>query len=210
MSYKSFRIVNTSGPALYPVILIFLLFTSCNGITEKRQYTGTAHTTITYLDYDAQGNKVFVEEKEYNNNLNIFIQPPKSVGTFVENNPFSLTLTTEPTTGEEGELWIASAVVLVDPYLGEILLQYWELQLAGDTVTGTLTDTHIAESAAMNELWAWEEISPTLKMVLPFPIDKGSILRGTINNNEIRLHIEGNTTDQTRPFVSEIVATRAE
>ena len=189
--------------------LIFSFMPGCDGVIESKQYKGTAYTTITYLDYDTNGKKVFIEEKEYQKGVHVFIGPPKNVGSVFESNSFSLTITTEPTTGEDGEIWITSAIVLTDQVLGEILLQYWTLQLEGTTLSGILTDTHIAEASAMNQLWAWEEISPSLKMVLPFYIDVGSLLQGTVDDYEVRIHLEGTTTDRTRPFISEIVATRA-
>jgi hypothetical protein len=211
MNYRNHhRIVKVMREDLSAILLmlfISFLISSCNMVVEKKQYKGTAHTTITYLDYDTDG-KELLEKKEYEKVVHVLTGPPKNVGSIKESNPLNLTVTTEPTTGEEGEIWITPALVLVDKDLGEILFQYWTLQQTEDSITGVLTDTHIAEAASMNHLWTWEEISTNVKMVLPFYIATDSALRGTIDDNEVRIHIEGNSTDRTRPFVSEIVAVR--
>lgn len=180
----------------------------CGCDSGEMLYEGTAETTIDYLEYTTSGALVREETVRYTHAARVIVGSPKRVGLVSEENAFSLNITTGPTTGEEGELWLTSSLVLVDEWLGEILLQYWTLSLTGTRLTGTLTDTHIAESAAMNQLWARDEISPGLTMIMPFPVATSAAIEGTLTETEISVTIIGSTTDGRRPFVSNITARR--
>lgn len=189
---------------LLAVLLIAVCMCGCD--SGEALYEGTAETTIDYLEYTASGALVPGETVRFTAGVQVIVGPPRRVGLVSEENAFSLNITTAPTTGEEGELWLTSSIVLVDEWLGEILLQYWTLSLTGTRLTGTLTDTHIAESAAMNQLWARDEISPGLTMIMPFPIATGAAIEGTLTDSKISATITGTTTDGRRPFVSKITA----
>lgn len=177
-------------------------------LLSERNYKGTANTTIRYYDYDPYTAKdIFTGEKHYQYTVLIFTKSPVRIGSIVENNPLNLSINPDRNSGgEEGHIDICSAYVLDSPRIGKVLLQYWTLDLKEESISGTLTDTHIAEASAMNLLWAREKPSPGFKITWPFPIATSTTLQGTINNNELTLKIEGESTNTYRKFVTKIVA----
>ena len=177
----------------------------------KLEYEGTAHTTITYLD--ASGN--VVSKATYQDNVTVGIGDPQRSGSIAESNPVNLFLGSVSKPTAEGQLSIFSAIPFKDPRDGvEYLLQYWDLRLEGDTISGRLINTHMAEASVMNFLNANKEIvpgRPEMGVIMwPYPIGENSKLEGTFNKQGIRLRIQGNVSDESRPFTSEIVATRKE
>jgi len=199
------------GRVLCACLLCFCAALFCGGCEQSGisiSYQGTATVTIDYCEYDAQGALTFVEQKTFSKAVQVLIGPPKAAGLVVEDNPFNINIATAPTTGEEGELWLTSALVLADAILGEVLLQYWTLGSNGVAVSGTLSDTHIAEAAAMNQLWTQDEVARDVVMTVPFFIDTGATLQGTLGGADIKLRITGTSTDRRRPFTAEIVAVK--
>jgi len=185
---------------------VALLFAGCDQEGMSRSYKGTAAIAIDYFEYDAQGAPALVEHKTFSKAVQVLIGPPKAAGLIAEENPFNISITAGPTTGEEGELWLTSALVLVDAILGDVLLQYWTLETNNAAVSGVLTDTHIAEAAAMNQLWALDEVARDVIMAVPFFIDKGATLQGTVSEGNVQLRITGTSTDKRRPFTADIAA----
>lgn len=182
-----------------------------NATSMKGEYTGIAKTTIQYYDYDPYaGQDYFIEEKSYEYPIFLYIKSPVKVGSVVEENPINLSIYPDRDSGdeEEGYIDISSAIVLNDEDVGQVLLQYWTLKLENNKVTGTLTDTHTAEAAAANLLWAWDEITSGLTMTWPFPIARNTSMSGTLSDNSISLEIVGQSTNTYRQFQSTITAAK--
>ena len=85
-------------------------------------------------------------------------------------------------------------------------LEFWNLNVSGDTVSGTLTDTHASESLSyFNILWAEDyNMIGDLLVIKPFLVDAGATLNGSVNDNSVQLQISGNAAApdnlHDRPF----------
>lgn len=176
------------------------------GSAEILQYRGTARTTIRYLDAFGR----VLGQRTYQNRVTVQIGPPLRSGRMVESNPIHLSLAPIGSPSAEGQISIYSARPFNDSRDG--LLQYWNLALSDGNLSGRLGSTHEAEAAAANLLNASKEIVPGRPdmgtLVSPYAISRNSKLAGTFKRNEIRLRIQGNESAGTRPFLSDIVATR--
>lgn len=193
-------------------------------------YSGTTTTTIQYLDAFGQP----LGRQTYQNNVVVRLGPVGE-GASGERNPFHLYVVPDPPsiTGQEGVYEIHSALGYAEvpgqeirsPITGEpvdssaggthettgggLTLQYWTLQQTGQTTfAGVLSDPHTAEALAVNLINAVSEIAPGILMVWFYPIAAGTQLAGRVDGNTLTMAIAGNTIDGTRPFRSDIVATR--
>lgn len=121
-----------------------------------------------------------------------------------ETNPVSMFMQSTPLVNKPGEWSFGSATM----YSGATL-QYWEYEItANGEFSGTLTNNHAQEAAAMNLLTIPTEIAPNLTMPMPLGFANGSRIRGTVSDSQISFRIEGNTIDQFHPFVVEGVLNR--
>lgn len=77
---------------------------------------------------------------------------------------------------------------------------------------GRLVEDHHEEAAALNQLAAPAEVVACQPQFGTYPnvygIAEGAKLTGSIDVRCVRLRIEGNVFDRTRPFVAKIVARR--
>lgn len=176
----------------------------------KQEYKGNTHVIIDYWDYNVNtGLDEFIETKEYTYDSYVFIGPPKKTGnTIVETNQFNLQINPDRNINvdEEGHVDIISGQ-LFTVSTGEVLLQYWNYSLAGQQLTGTLTDNHVAEACAGNILWAWDDVAG-IKMTLPFAIANGTTVNGTITGDQVSLTFTGQSQDTYRKFSCQINAIR--
>jgi hypothetical protein len=92
-----------------------------------------------------------------------------------------------------------------DILVGKVILQYWDFTLNEDQISGSLTDTHLAEAAAANIIWCRDEVGG-IEMTMPFYMDEGTTIQGTINNSSANLTITGQSTDTYRKFTCNISA----
>ena len=180
-----------------------------DGITQKIEYKGKATTTITYLD----GAATVISQRTFYDDVSVGIGPPQQAGSIVESNPLHLFLGPISTPTAEGQISVFSAIPFKDRRDGvQYLLQYWTLRLNGNKISGTLSDTHMAEASVVNFLNGNKEIVPGRPemgtMIWPYPIGKNAKLEGTFNMREIRIRIQGNVSDESRSFTSTIVANR--
>ncbi|MEA1921203.1 MAG: hypothetical protein U9N63_00950 [Pseudomonadota bacterium] len=181
-----------------------------NIIASKRNFSGSADMTIQYYKYDPfSGQDVFVEEKQYHYSVYIFTKAPLKIGSISESNPFNISIypNRDSSNVKEGYIDIRSAALCSVNTFRDLLLQYWNLTLNGEKLSGTLADTHSAEASAANLLWAWEDIAG-LKTILPFPIAVNTTIQGIISDTGLKLSIQGETTDTYRKFVVKIVGQR--
>ncbi len=170
-------------------------------------YAGNATTTIDYYEFDPwSGQDVFIEQKTYNFNVDVFVKPPLQVGSIAESNPFNLQITPHRVKNdEEGHIDISSGLIITDILTGDVLLQYWNINLNNSQFTGNLFDNHKAEAAATNMIWAWDDVAG-ITMTMPFYMANGANMTGTINGNSISLNIQGQSTDTYRRFTAQINA----
>ncbi len=180
-------------------------------VTASREYAGKMTITITYLD--PEGN--FQRKNSFqHNDVKVFVGPPRRAGSMVDSNPISLTFGSNTSQSAEGQLSVGSAEAYTDVRdKVSVVLQYWKLELDGNELSGTLTDNHTAEGAALpNHLNAIKEIVPGRpnlgSLVFAHSLAKGTRLEGMIDDDAIRLNIEGNVSEQSKPFAAEVVARR--
>jgi len=173
--------------------------------SDGQEYAGQATTIIKYYEYNTvTGQDDFIEEKTYNYEIFIYMQPPLSLDGVTESNPNNFQLYPNRDNGnEEGHIDLSSCLIVEDELVGQVLLQYWNININGSVITGNLYDNHLAESAAANMLWAWDDVAGII-MVVPFYVANGSALTGTINDNSISLLISGESTDSYRKFSTSI------
>lgn len=194
-------------------IAMLLSFSGCEDSLEQElgrsnapfsgKYAGVANTTIQYFDGFGQ----LLGTRTFQTNVALYIEAPASSGGITESNPFNFQLLPGNAAGE-GEIEIRSAVGFTDPRDGrEILFQYWRITTNGNQISGQLTDTHIAESVALNFVNAETSIAG-VPIVWNYPMAVNTRFTGTVNGNTLTLRVEGNSTDMSRPFVSEITLQR--
>lgn len=128
-----------------------------------------------------------------------------------ENNPINLVVgqTTTEDNIAPGSVFLSSAFRYGATSPG-VILQSWNLTLRGAALSGTLTEDHREEAAAQNLLSAWKELGCAFNFWYPnqYAIAEGTTLTGTLTRNAVQLRIVGNTIDGSRPFVTEISASR--
>jgi len=167
-------------------------------------YNGKADIIIDYYDYDFFGNLIFIEQKSYQHNVAVETGPPKNVGSIYEQNAINLQIMTS-TMGGEGTFGMSSATLNVALQGGPVLLQYWDLNHANHLIDGTLVDTHIAESAAANQIYAWEDLAGFVSVLLFF-MDTETNIIGSLTSDTADIQIDGQSTDGTRVFSIDVQA----
>ena len=179
-------------------------------IISKRNFSGSANMIIQYYRYDPfSGQNIFVEKKQYHYSVNVFTKAPLKIGAIRESNPINISIypNRDSSTVKEGHIDIKSAALCTVNSFSDLLLQYWNLTLNGEKLSGNLEDTHIAEASAANLLWVWEDIAG-LKTIMPFPIAVNTTMQGVISNTGFKVTIQGETTDTYRKFLVKIVGQR--
>jgi hypothetical protein len=174
------------------------------GVVDTTTYFGNADIIIDYYDYDFFGNLFFIEQKSYRYDVEVETGPPKNVGSVIEQNAFNLQVGTT-TMGGEGTFGISSAILNVALQGAPVLLEYWDFDYANNLIDGELVNTHIAESAAANQIYAWEDLSGFVSVLLFF-MDTGTTINGSLTADTADIQIDGQTTDGTRVFSIDIQA----
>ena len=172
------------------------------------EYRGTMSVEIQYLD----GFHNYLGSKTYEHEVKVVIAPPLEIGGQRESNPINLIV--GPITNNlslEGQISLMSAgTSQFSVYDSPLLLQYWNLQVGNGKLSGELVNTHKAEGAVLNYLNAFWEVAPHMPVVWQYAIGKGTTLDGTIRGDRIELSLEGNVTDEGRPFTAHISAVRSD
>lgn len=86
--------------------------------------------------------------------MKVGIAAPVRSGRIAESNPIHLFLAPISNRNAPGQIEIRSA----DTVKGSLLLQCWNLTVRCNNISGTLSDTHEAESTTLNYLNAVKEI----------------------------------------------------
>jgi hypothetical protein len=186
----------------------YRLFVSADVGSDTRNlwgtYEGSATTSIDVSDLF--GN--FVGTSKTKLDTRITIGDVARQGTDAETNPFNLVITTlGGQKRQEGAIELYSAAPF--SIRGGFVAQYWTLQLKGDRLTGTLTNSFTADDLSGNLFISRQQTSSGTYQLATYDVAQGSQLSGTITDQEIRLRIDGNSTDFTRPFTTEIVVERS-
>jgi Bacterial pre-peptidase C-terminal domain len=167
-------------------------------------YNGVATTTIEVSNLF--GN--YVGTTRHQVSTTVTIDRVKQARGVNESNPFNLVIAPSPgARNQEGAVELYSAV----PFniQNGFLAQYWTFQLSGNRLSGALTNTYVNQSLDANFFNSRREVSQGFWNYQSYDVAAGTRIGGTVTANEIRLRISGNSTDGSRPFVSDIVVRRS-
>ena len=181
------------------------------GGSDIRSYVGTAVTAVSYHDVCGR----YIGAAEVSWEALVVVGPPLAADGATEANAVHLSL--GPPLGVspgEGMLSLSSAGSLATSS-GALLLEYWRLELDGETLTGELVDTHEQEAAAANLLHSQMELvqcQPQFGTTpWTWPIAEGATLEGRLADDTLELTITGNVTmGRLRPFTFSVTADRVE
>ena len=127
-------------------------------------YTGSMAVTIsTFEDCDGDGTPEQTESQSFEHPATVILGAPVADDATLESNPFDLLIgpSTAAGLGQPGEVWPGSATVLTTPDTArQLMVQYWDLLLVGDQLTGTLVDSHRDLAAVTNLVWDDTELVP--------------------------------------------------
>lgn len=166
-------------------------------------YVGTATTTVEVSDFFGE----FIGETQTRIRTSVTLGPVKRISGVIEDNPFNLTIV--PFLGDsnrDGAIELYSAI----PYnqQGGFLAQYWRMQLRGSTLRGTLVNTFARDGLSANLLNSRREVARGVWRSWVYDMGRNTTIVGTVTRSAIRLRIDGNTTDTSRPFTATIVVER--
>jgi hypothetical protein len=182
-----------------------------NGSTWQvfQTYEGVASTTVQFTDALGQ-----THIRNYLIPVAIEVCPSlqTQATTQTERNPFHFSV--KPAflgaIAEEGLYTIVSAAIIFQG--AESLVQYWRFVGSGTSFTGELTLPHTQSHNPLSPTVNQINLPPAPRGGFPipvaFPLTQGTRLAGTMTTDHLRFRVEGNTTDRTHPFVSEVTATR--
>lgn len=169
-------------------------------------YTGVATTTIEVSDIFGD----YVGTTRTQVSTTVTIGRVKQAGGSTESNPFNLFIGPSPGSRNlEGAIELYSAVPFNLQSTGDFLAQYWTFQLNGNRLSGSLTNTYVTQSLDVNFFNSRREVSEGFWNYWSYDIAAGTRIGGTVTEDEIRLRISGNSTDGSRPFISDIVVRRS-
>jgi hypothetical protein len=149
----------------------------------------------------------------FSKSVDVIVGPPAAAGGLVEANPINCVVfpSASSNLGEEGQMAIFSAYPFVFNDGSQLLAQYWTLAADGNRLTGILTDTHVREGLVLNLINSLDLNLALvgIRFVTTLALDvQITTLAGSIDANQVRLTIQGATTDRAHWFFSEIVANR--
>jgi hypothetical protein len=209
----------------YVLLLISVLFTAAivsacggsgaGGVTTRfenrtateptrRTFQGVASTSVRFTDQLGQ-----TRIRNYATPIVIDIAPPlrSAASGQVEINPFHFSVSPVSGIAEEGLYTLVSAAVIFQG--SERLIQFWRFIENGDTFSGELTQPDNPLSATGNLIYLPSDLSGGFPVPIAFEMARETRLTGMMTKDHISFRIEGDTTDRTHSFVSEVSATRA-
>jgi hypothetical protein len=193
---------------LLVLAVVLALVASAALITAPRS-TFAAQQEITYVGRmttqvaltDVYGRSAGTQT--YQTNVAIIFGYPRQAG-LRETNPFSIVIQSTPLVNNPGELSLYSSMVF-----DNTLFQYWSYQWDGTTFSGSLTNNHVSEAAALNLITVPTEIYPGFWMPYTQGLANGTQMVGTFDQQgNLSIRIVGNITNGAAPFVTDIVASR--
>jgi hypothetical protein len=183
--------------------------TSVSGGQLLATYKGTATTVIRYLEYNVYtGQMEFSFENTKQHATTVFVKVPFQINQVEsETNPVNLQISPSHVTKDEGLIDVVSALTLKTPDTGrDALMQYWQLSMDGDRIQGNLTDNHIPQWVAINNIWALNDLAGGLWMVLPERMAVGTTLEGAMTSTQLQLSVTGQSADTSVQFSTSIDA----
>jgi hypothetical protein len=163
------------------------------------QLVYTGHSTVTVTTYDycdfSTGQRRAVARNAFSAPVTLIVSDRSADGFGnVETNPFHFSVQTDVQTGT-GAFSIKSAQIVND-----VVLNYWSTQY--DTATGELqgqlTDSHVAEAAALNMLNVEQQLIPCRQMgTIPMAaaMAEGAQLAGTLFDDQGAIEVAATSTD---------------
>jgi hypothetical protein len=194
LNKKSLRVWALQAVLAFIVIYATLLASPANA---QIRYQGTATLTVELVNLFGQP----IGRQTYTTNVDMQVGPRDPRGT----NPFEFVVQSNPLVNAAGEVSLWSSL----PAEG-VLFQYWTYRYdpVSRTITGSLTDNHVAEAIALNLLTIPVEIAPHIWLPFTLAMANGTQMTGNGDVNQIQIEVVGNTTDQAHPFVLVVRANR--
>jgi hypothetical protein len=178
-------------------------------------YRGTLRIAVGYYGYDCKLRDTMLHRqgaRTYRMPVRVILNPPASVGSVREGNPFNLVVSADP--GNEAGITLVSATVSADPRDGRrTLFAYWKITRRGSRLDGRLTQSWRQAGLALN-------LFPTDRLIVPCRPDlgvlprsfqtiaEGATLTGSLTDHRVDLTVKGQTFDRERRFTARISATR--
>lgn len=183
-------------------------------------FSGSMTTTVSYFSFCSNQ---FVGSETYQiQNVRVSVRRPldptplspglpPAAGN--ENNPINLVVgqTTVADSTTPGSVFLASAF-RYGATSPPVILESWRLRLQGSNLTGVLFEDNREQAAAQNLLAAWKALGCGPNAIVypdQYAIGEGTTLTGTLTRDAVQLRVTGNTSDGSRPFVTEIATDRA-
>lgn len=165
-------------------------------------YRGTMAVKIRVFNVYGQ----FMGDYIYRSNVAVVIDQPYQTPFVRENNPFHLTISSDPASTAVGNITVESAAV-ADPRL---ILRYWSLGINTTTnrFSGQMQANVDISLVGWNTLNVPRELVPGSWFSFPVTIGNGTTLQGAYNDNALAIAMSGNATDLGSPFYLELNATR--
>ena len=151
-----------------PVIILFSLLslgqTAIAQTANEQVYRGTATTNVQLFDVYGQPKGI----STFQASVEVVLTPPLNVGGLQQTNPFRFFIGTIPVVsgvppGSSGEVSLFSSFTVEG-----VMFQYWQFAAVTNKIwQGSLTDNHVSESIALNQLTIPKESAPYLEMPMP-------------------------------------------
>jgi hypothetical protein len=166
-------------------------------------YEGTMTLTVGLVDRFGQS----LGDETYTTDVEVIVGAPAEHGGLAETNPFSLVFQSTPLVNAAGEVGMFSSSIF-----DGVVFQYWAYDLVSETAfAGSLTDTHIAESLALNLIMVPIDMGPGLTTPLPQWMAVGTTIEGSFAaDGSVSIQVAGNTTNAVHPFTISLDATLRE
>lgn len=180
-------------------------------------FTGTLTTTVRYLSVctgQVLGDQTTQIPSKITVSPPLRPNPNDLPADTPERNPINLILgqTNVAGTIAPGSVNLTSAARFRFSAIRSLILQYWNLAINGNAITGTLVEDQREQGAAFNLLAAHQELLACQPQfgtyVNQLAIAEGATLTGTITAQQVQLRIVGQTIDTFHRFVTEITAVR--
>ena len=187
--------------ALMVVAMASLMVAPVSAKAAAQQIAYAGQLTMQVSLTDAYGQPAGTQT--YQSNVTITFEAPRQAG-MTETNPFSIVIQSSPLVNNPGEISLYSSMAFENT-----LFQYWTYQWDGSTFSGSLTNNHMAEAIALNEITIPTEIYPGYWMPYTQALANGTQMIGTFDQQgNLSIRITGNVTNESAPFVATIVAQR--
>ena len=181
---------------------------------SAKQYRGNATVTVT----QDSGFGSPAQQQTFTSQVRVLVDHPSQYRGVVEDNPFNLSI--QPAVAEDsasgfppranGQFTLLTAHMAKDSAgKTSAMRQCWKLEAQGNAVSGVLLDNHHV-TEEINTLNVPTEVATGVLWPWPALMGNGTRISGTVDENEVRLRIEGHATARrnSHPFTIEVSAAR--